>query len=56
MKLQIFFNQGQTQSPNWKQGSNYQFLAAFAELLVIFLEIIEITLQSGYCYNERVNF
>ena len=29
------------QSPNRKQGSNHQFWASFAELLVIFLEIIE---------------
>ena len=29
------------QSPNWKQGSNHQFVAACAELLVISLEIIE---------------
>ena len=37
------------------QGSNHQFLTAFAELSEISLEILE-NHTAMYCYNKRVSY
>ena len=56
MKLLIFLNEIAKTITKLKTSRNHQFLAAFAEVLVIVLERIKITLKSGYCCTKRVSY